>query len=270
MTDWLSRYALTCCLWCMLGLGLRWSSMWALRRSRAISASKSVISAPPPQSLRAAWTATVARPWASFHRKTDRLWAFGYLCYHVAIVLLVTGYVASLCIIVIDISGGRVIPDYFTQAPRVANTSIGNLMTWVFGNAEMKTSTFLFGAFAPAFRAMAWLELPLALVGNACLLAVVLRARVGAIRRGINSASARVRHAGRFSGQRLLVRLVILSIISLEFIGRFDGYQQAASLHTLVAFTLIALVPVTYLTHIPLVPIVLWQAVMRRRLNRVV
>ena len=96
------------------------------------------------------------------------------------------------------------------------------------------------------------------------------RARVGAIRRGLDSVSTQVRHAGRFSGQRLLVRVTILSIIALEFIGRFDGYKFAARYHAAVAFTLIALVPVTYLTHIPLAPVVMWQAITRRRHNRVV
>ena len=82
--------------------------------------------------------------------------------------------------------------------------------------------------------------------------------------------SQQVRQAGRFSGQHLLVPLVILTIITLEFVGRRDGCKQAASLHTLVAFTLIALVPLTYLAHVPLAPVMLWQALSRRRFNRVV
>lgn len=270
MTDWLSLYALACTSWCVIGFWLRWSSLRVLRHSQSIVASKSLISAPPPQSLRAACSATFTRPWTTFHRKTDRLWAVGYACYHWAIAMLVIGYVTSLVIVVANIAHGHVIPDYFTQDPNVTNTSMGNLITWIFGNADKSASQFLFGRFATTFRAVAWLELPLALVGNTCLLAVVIRARVGAIRRGLDSASTQVRHAGRFSGQHLLVRITILTIIALEFVGRFDGYKSAARYHGAVAFTLIALVPLTYLTHIPLAPVVIWQAIGRRRRNRVV
>jgi hypothetical protein len=219
-----------------------------------------LISSPPPLSLRLAWIATLFRPWASFHRKTDRTWAVGYACYHVAILLVVTGYAVSLGLIGLHLVRGRLLPDYFSPAASLTHASVGNLMFWVFGNAETRASDFLFGRLAPAFRAMAWLELPLALFG---------KARVGAIRRGLDSVSDQIRYKGCFSGQRLLVRIIILGIITLEFIGRFDGCKPAAAFHTVVAFTLIALVPVTYLTHIPLAPVALWQALSRRRMNRV-
>ncbi len=270
MTDWIGVYALGCTGWCLGGLWLRWASLHEVRRNRWISANTSPISAPPPQSLLTACRATFTRPWASFHRRSDRIWALGYVSYHAAIALVITGYVASLFSLSLDALRGRVIPDYFTHAPNLTNNSVGNLMAWVFGNADTSASEFLFGRGAIAFRTMAWIELPLAMAGNACLLAVVLSARVGAIQRGIDPVSARVRHAGRFSAQHLIVRLIILSIICLEFIGRFDGYQCAASLHTIMAFTLVGLVPMTYLTHIPLAPFALWQALTRRRLNRVV
>ena len=113
MTDGLGLYAFACSSWCLIGLWLRWSSLRALRHNQSIVASKSLISAPPPQSLRAACNATFTRPWATFHHKTDRLWAVGYVCYHWAIALLVTGYLASLVIVAVNIAHGHVIPDYW-------------------------------------------------------------------------------------------------------------------------------------------------------------
>jgi hypothetical protein len=270
MTPWLDAYVLACSIFCVMGLIVRWSTPRVHSRARSMRPAQRLISEPKRSSFRSAWLAATVRPWATFHRRTDRLWAVGYALYHVAIVLVVLGYATALGIIALRFHQNHPLPSFLDPSPRATRLSISNLMLWVFGNADTTASRVLFGQSAPVFRAVAWLELPLALAGNTCLLVVATRARVGAIRRGIDSVSEPLRYQGRFSGQRLLVRLLILSIIALEFAGRFDSFRQAAVYHTVVAFTLIALIPVTYLTHIPLAPLALWQAVSRRRLNRVV
>jgi hypothetical protein len=200
---------------------------------------------------------------------SSRAWTCGYLFYHLAIILVVAGYTASAAIILHNIASGIPIPDFHPQLPEVAAHSTANILAFIFGNAEPYASKYLFGSFSPWFQHIAWFDFPLAIVGNACLLHTVLRRRVGAVRNDLDSAVRGIRLRGEFSGQHLLIRVIILSIILLEFMGRLSIGPVVAYYHAFLGLTLIAIFPYTYLVHIPLAPVVAWLAFQRRQRNAI-
>lgn len=231
---------------------------------RKVRAARTLIDRAEPKTWRAAAWEFLTGPARAYHVRSSRLWTCGYACYHAAIFMVVTGYAFSLARLVQAFFFGT-IPEFDTGLPGPQSHSIANGLAFVFGNAEQFPSTFLFGRFAPWFRGLTACELPLAVTGNACLLYAALRKDTGAIRRDLDPAAGGLRLDGIFSGQHLLVRLIILAIIAMEFAGRFAWLPGVAYAHAFLGLTLIGLVPFTYLRHIPLAPLAVWQAVRRRR-----
>lgn len=208
-------------------------------------------------------------PLRAFHQRSSRLWTTGYAAYHIAIVLVCIGYAVSSVLILVRWSMGQAIPDFFSGLPSARSTSTANLLALVFGNAEPLASRFLFGAAAPVFRALCLVELPCALVGNACLLWSAFTRRGGALRHDIDDAARGVRLPGRFSVQRMAIRLTILALILMEVAGRTGRVPTIAYYHALLGMGLVAVLPYTYLAHVPWSVLAVLLATRRRRRNAI-
>jgi hypothetical protein len=254
---------------CAIGLGLKTLRLLRLARGPHRPSAIQTIDAPAGLSFgQAAWF-FFTLPARRFHRQASRSWTYGYIFYHLAIFMVVAGYAASSLILGWDMLTGQAIPNFTTGLSGPGNWLPSNVMALIFGNAEVFPSTFLFGSYAPMFRAFAACELPLAVIGNLCLLLTVLRRANGSVRHDLDPAAQNLRLTGAFSGQHLLVRLLIFSIIAMEFAGRFGWIPGIAYYHALFGMTLIALLPFTYLAHIPLASLAVWLAVQRRHRNAV-
>jgi len=181
----------------------------------------------------------------------------------------VTSYVISAAILLNKVAAGVPIPDFHRPMYGESSLAISNILAFIFGNAEEFPSRFLFGSLATYFQAIAWIDLPLAVIGNGFLLYTVLRRQVGTIHHRLDNAMIDRQLHGQFSGQRLIVRLLILSIILAEFIGRLGWMPDIAYYHAILALSLVAALPYTYLLHIPLSPLVAWLAIWRQRRNAI-
>ena len=254
---------------CGIGLLDKLFQLVVVKSSRHTPAAIKTIDAPSPPSFKTIAHNMVLGPGKHFHHKANLVWTIGYTFYHIAIFTLFTSYAISTVILLRKITLGIPIPDFQQPASIATNLSISNILAYIFGNAEPFPSHFLFGKFAPFFHLTAWIDLPFALIGNGCLLYTVLRKRIGAIRFDIDEAMQNTRIKGMFSGQHLMVRIIILSIILSEFIGRLGWIPTIAFYHSILALSLIAILPFTYLVHIPLAPLVLWLGFHRQRHNAI-
>ena len=263
-----SYYAFVMTVLCVTGFLLKLPGFALTGRSGYITPAISTVDSPVPVSPIRAASAVIIRPARHFHRRTSRAWTTGYVMYHAAIFLVVTGYAASAAVIAVRLLSGHPVMDYVSGALST-DSSPANTLALIFGNAETGPSSFLFGQWSPVFRALTLCELPLAITGNACLLFTVIKSRMGAVRHDLDAASGDIRISGSFSGQHLAVRLVILSIITMEFIGRTGLVPGIVYAHAALAFTLIGMFPFSYLSHIVLAPLALYFAVSRRRRNEV-
>jgi len=265
----LSIFAILALFSCALGLCLKFIRLLELGWPRHIPSAPILYDAPPPLPWHMSLRKILLSPAGHFHRHSCRSWTWGYALYHSAILMVVGGYAVSSLIIAVKIALHSPLLDYATGTLIPGPTTWVNLLALVFGNAEHQPSLFLFGPWAPAFRSLAWCELPLAVAGNFCLLYTLLHRRMGAVRHDLDVAVQDLRLRGEFSGQHLLVRLIIFTIIVLEFIGRFQWVPGIAYAHAWMGMLLIALFPITYLVHIPLAPLALGLALLRRRRNAV-
>jgi hypothetical protein len=263
--SWLAVLAVLTISACGLGLMVKLVRLLRLGWPRHIPASLTLIGAPAPLPWFIALRRMLLSPSRHFHRFSSRVWTTGYAFYHSAILMVVGGYAVSSIIIICMLVMHAPILDFTSHALIAGPTGIANVLVLIFGNAEQLPSSFLFGSWAPWFRALAWCELPLAVTGNVCLLSALFQRRLGAVRHDLDPAVQNLRLRGVFSGQHLLVRSTIFSIILLEFIGRFDWIPGIAYGHAALGMLLIALFPFTYLAHIPLAPLALGLAILRRR-----
>jgi hypothetical protein len=254
---------------CMIGLLDKILRLTALERNEDSKSSMKLIDAPRPQSFLSIVKNLLLGPGRNFHYRASHIWTWGYVCYHLAIFIVVTGYIAAAAILLFKKASGVPIPDFYPQLSAVTDQRIANGLAFIFGNAEPSASQFLFGSFSPWFQGLALADLPLAVVGNACLLSTVLRRRIGAVHHDIDDAVRHLRLKGQFSGQHLMVRAIIFTIILMVFICRMEWIPTITYYHAVLALTLIALFPFTYLAHIPLAPLVVWSAFRRRRRNAI-
>jgi hypothetical protein len=194
---------------------------------------------------------------------------YGYALYHLALFLVIAGYTISAIVLALKVASGVTIPDFHRHIPTEESLSIANLLAFIFGNAEAFPSCFIFGSFAFFFQTVAWVELPLAIIGNICLLYTVLMKRVGSVSRDIDAAACGMRIRGAFSIQHLAVRLAVFCLIATEYIGRMGWITNIVYFHTILALSLLAAFPYTYLVHIPFAPIAIWLAINRARRNAV-
>jgi hypothetical protein len=254
---------------CGIGLVDQFVRLMMVSWPRNIQAAIELVDAPPAPSLWIITKRLLLGPARHFHYKAIPIWTLGCTFYHVAILLTVASYVLSAAILLSKIATGVPLPDFHRPLHGEASLAAANILAFIFGNAEEFPSRFLFGSFAPCFQAVAWIDLPLAVIGNGFLLYTVLRRQIGTIRSRLDEAMIHRQLRGHFSGQRLLVRLLILSIILAEFIGRLGWMPNIAYYHALLALILVAAIPYTYLRHIPLSPLVAWLAIWRQRRNAI-
>jgi hypothetical protein len=252
------------------GSACKIARVWRLSRPY-VAPSVEIVDAPPRASLASSVAELVTGPALRFHRKSDPVWMFGCLAYHLAILLVVSGYAASSLALVARVLSGAPVPSLVEGAARL---SPANVLTLIFGSTEAGASAYLFGDLAPTHRSLAASELPLALVGNLSFLYAIVRRRRDGTPRGLDCAAGGLRleerSAPRRPGrQQLAVRLVILAIIGTEFAGQFGLVPGVALYHALLALLIIGVAPFTYLAHIPLAPLVVRSAVQRRRRHEI-
>lgn len=265
----LSAFACLALGGCGLGLLFKLIRLLLLGWPRHVPPARVLRDAPEPLPWFTAFRKMLFSPLRHFHRRSSRSWTVGYALYHGAIFMVVGGYAVSALIIALRWGAHAPILDYATGVATAGPTTLANVLALIFGNAEQLPSSFLFGSWAPWFRTMAWCELPLAVAGNACLLYTLLHGRLGAVRHALDPAVKNLRLRGAFSGQHLLVRSIVFGIIVLEFIGRFNWVPGIAYAHAWLGLALVALFPFTYLAHIPLAPLALGLAILRRRRHAV-
>jgi hypothetical protein len=250
---------------CGTGLMFKLFRIVRLGWSHHIPASYTLIDAPSPLK----WSTTIKKvlfsPAIDFHCRSCRSWTVGYALYHTAIFMVFSGYAVSGFIIGFKIFTHAPLLDFASGTLVAGSTTISNVIALIFGNAEQLPSDFIFGKWASAFRVMVWCELPFAITGNVCLFYTLLKGRMGAVRHDLDIAAQNLRLRGEFSGQHLLVRSIIFSIILMEFIGHLGWIPGIAYAHAGLGMLLIALFPFTYLVHIPLAPLSLGLAMVRRR-----
>lgn len=227
-------------------------SFFAAKASRPIPASADLRRNPAPPPV---WTSTAAvlfRPWNKFQLRSNPIWYVGCACYHAAISIVVTTYAASLASLALRPSARPLDGEFAGWAFSVATC----------GNVDV--SIRLFGAFAPAARVLTFLELPLALAGNALLLLAFARGHHGRVA-GHRLAPGGIRSIeGTRKPGHLVVRLTITSIVASEFLGRM-GIAWAVPAHVALALWLFAIAPFTHLRHVPWIPVALVLAWKRRR-----
>jgi hypothetical protein len=206
----------------------------------------------------------LVNPWFFFHSRANRVWSHGYVAYHFGIVSIIVGYALSAGLLAWKGQHHVPIPDLAWGAPSAQSTSPANLLALVFGNAEPIPLHFLFGRFATLFRDFSWLELAAAVYGNGCLLFSLLKWRQGSLNGDVDPATRGIRWPGIGSKQHGLVRGIIFTIILTEILGRMHITENIRYWHAGLGLTLLVLIPFTYLNHILIAPIALWNAARRR------
>lgn len=254
---------------CLLGLSDKFIGLLYYKWPVYADSSVRLIGAPRKKSFGFIAKKILYNPASHFHYKSSRLWTFGYITYHSAILLVVGSYLFSVIVIFQNKFHGLPLPDFLKHVTSGSGYSISNVAVFIFGNAEPFASRFLYGDYSWIFNAIAWIDLPLALTGNLSLLYVVISRRSGATCHDLDHAACDLRIKGVFSGQRLVIRIIILSIIITEFLGRFESISYIAYFHAFLGFSLIAVFPFTYLVHVPFIPFIECFAFIRRRRNAI-
>ncbi|NWF79940.1 MAG: hypothetical protein HXY37_07810 [Chloroflexi bacterium] len=236
----------------LIGLGLRLGRLLKalLLRQRFRGVTANFVGAPPPMPLGAALKAVLLGPFAHFHRKSNALWGYGLIAYHIAIITEVTGYTLSALILGGRLLLGQAVPDVARHLEHSHNTSPSNLLAIIFGNGEALQAHFLFGSLAPLFIGVTWVAVGFAVAGNTALLITLLRRRTSAIVSDLDPASRGMRIAGRRPWDRTLVRLLIFCIIWTELFARLELVPGIVFVHAGLGLALFMLFPFTYLFHI--------------------
>lgn len=240
-----------------------------LRRSWPVEDAPSAlrVGAPARRPLGECMVEVLCGPVVRFHHRTSRLWTVGYVSYHLAIGLVVTGYLIAALALAAQVCLGHRLPALAGDG--VPATGLGHAVALIFANAEAVPSRFLFGSAAPVFRSLGLVELPCAVVGNACMLMSALTRRWGSVRHALDPVTRELRLPGGTSLLRIAIRLAILALIIMELIGRSGAVPAIAYAHAALGLLLVAAVPFTYLGHIPWTVVALALAVKRRRRNAV-
>jgi hypothetical protein len=143
-----------------------------------IAAAHTIIDAPEPLPWLTAFRRMLLSPPRHFHLRSSQGWTVGYCFYHSAILMVVSGYAVSCFIVLAKLAAHAPILDFASGALVAKHTTVSNILAIIFGNAEKLPSIFLFGSWAPWFRTLGWCELPLAIIGNVCLLYTLFHRRL--------------------------------------------------------------------------------------------
>lgn len=208
------------------------------------------LDSPPIISLGSAYRRVLTGPIQNFARKANRLWTIGYICYHIGIITIMTGYGVSMLILAERVMQGGAVPDVATGLTATHSYSFTNLMAIVFGNAEPLQSAYLFGPYAGAFTAITWVAVIAALIGNSMLLLNHLLKRSGAVTKGMDKATEHIRTKGFHNKTNLLITLLVFAIVWSEVLARLHVAEGIVYVHSLLGLTLLAAFPFTVLNHI--------------------
>ena len=160
---------------------------------------------------------------------------------------------------------GFPVPDVNLGVSVSQNFSYSNIIAIIAGNGEPLQSEFLFGSLAGTFRAVTWVVVVSALLGNSLILFTHLLGRGGAIVRDLDKAARNVRTKGMFKPSHLLVTFLVYSIIWTEILSRLDIVSGMVYLHAVIGVTLVLLLPYTYLFHMLYFPVSVYYSARRWR-----
>jgi len=267
LPEFLNSYAYLAFALFLLGTALRLGRLIrvALTRRKPRGRTPGAVDAPGGMPALEALRKVLLEPVMRFHFRANSLWASGYVLYHIAIAIILSGYALSALLLVPRVLRGSPVPDVALGLPASHNYSPANLLALVFGNAEHLQANYLFGGFAQLFVALTWPAVLLGLAGSGSLLLVHLSRRLGAIRGDLDSAARGVRQPGRFSLEHLLVTLLVFTIIVTEILARLERVPGVVFYHAALGMTLFAIFPFTYLFHMLYGMFAVYFAVRRRR-----
>ncbi len=207
-------------------------------------------------------------PAKGFGFNSNKLYTWGLILYHVDIISITIGYIASLIIVLNDVLAGVMIPDISGGFELSTNYSVGNILTIVFGNAGKLQSAYLFGSSAELFVNATWVAIFFAVLGNtSILLARITQNGGGSVVSDIDPAAKGIRVGGIKNKSHVFVTLMITAIIWSEILSR-TGISGAAHMeyyHAILGATLLMIAPFTYLFHIFYVPVYLYYGAKRWR-----
>jgi nitrate reductase gamma subunit len=205
-------------------------------------------------------------PAKRFGMNSNKLYTYGLILYHVDIISITIGYIASGVIVLRDVIAGNQIPDISAGLAQSANYTVGNILTIIFGNAGILQSTYLFGNYGQIFINVTWVAIFFAVLGNtAVLLARITQNGGGSIVSDVDPAAKGVRVGGIRNKNHIFVTLMLTAIIWSEILSR-TGVSGAPSLeyfHAILGATLLMIAPFTYLFHMFYVPVYLFYGARR-------
>lgn len=267
LLEFLNAYAYLAFALFFLGTALRLGRLLrvALTRRKPRGRTPSAIDAPSKMPTFEALGGVLLEPVMRFHLRANRLWAWGYVLYHIAIAVILSGYALSALLLAPRVLRGSPVPDVALGLPASYNYSPANLLAVVFGNAEHLQANYLFGDFAQVFVVLTWLAVLLGLMGSGSLLLVHLKGRLGAVLGDLDPAARGVRQRGRLSLEHLLITLLVFTIIITEILARLELVPGIVFYHAALGLTLFAVFPFTYLFHMLYGLVAVYFAVRRRR-----
>ena len=251
---WLDLYCVIACAVCVAGLGSKFLRLWAAaRRTPPLPKPENTSRSAPMATL----VEAVGRPWVAFCARANPCWTVGSLAYHLAIIVVVSGYALSLACLAVRLWQGQPFPGVLSGQATIEAYHPANVAALVFGNSEPAASRFLFGRGHRLFVLATHAEVFFALLGNLCLLVSLCRRRMGAILHDLDPVASGLRRPGRFSFEHMMVRGLIFLIIQAELMARLGLWPQLVYVHVFLAMTFLLVLPFTYLVHVLYAPVAL-------------
>lgn len=204
---------------------------------------------------------------SAFTRKSNPLYYWGLVLYHIDIISLSVMYALTAARMIAATNRADGILDVATGTIG-SNYSLSNILAIVFGSGEPMQAEFLYGAYAGLYRSITWGLLVVAVIGNLLIiLSRVTQSGGGAVVSDIDATAKGVRVRGINNRSHLLVSLLISGIIWSEIVARLGLFEGAVYYHSFLGVTVLLLVPFTYLIHTIYVPFYLYNAAKRYRMR---
>lgn len=206
---------------------------------------------------------TVIQSAAKFSTKSNKLYTYGLIFYHIDIIILSLAYALTAFRMIVAAINDHGILDVTTGVIG-NNYSMSNILAIVFGSGEPLQATFLYGDFASIYMNFTWGLIILAVVGNLMIImSRIFQNGGGSVVSDIDPAATGVRVDGINNKSHLIISLIIFGIIWSEILARLHVYENAVYYHAFLGVTILMLVPFTYLIHTVYIPVYLYYAAKR-------
>ncbi len=230
-----------------------------------IQRNSNALDAIPPRSIFESVKLFFSFPTFRFASKSNPIFAWGAVLYHIGIITVSTGYAISLLLLLYHILNGNPIPDVATGASSSYNYSLSNIFAIIFGNGEWLQAKFLFGPFAEFFVYFTWIIVISAFVGNTLLMITHIFGLSGAITKDLDPAAKNLRVKGRFKFSHLVFTALVYAIIWTEILARLEIIDGMVYIHSILGATMILIFPYSYLFHMAYAPIAVYYGARRWR-----